>query len=135
MQSSTALFYVIARILAVGLFFTSGIDKLFHYSENLALMTDNQVPTFFLPLVILLEVGGSLAIALGFLTRFTAFFMAIFSILAAILFYQGWSYQHLIVWLKNASCAAGLILLVIQGAGRFSLDYWFFSSRQKKTRI
>jgi len=135
MQSSTAFFYVIARILAVGLFFTSGIDKLFHYPENLTLMTNNHVPTFFLPLVILLEVGGSLAIALGFLTRFTALFMAIFSLLAALLFYQGWSYEHLIVWLKNASCAAGFILLVIQGAGRFSLDHWFSSYRQKKTHF
>lgn len=135
MQSSTAFFYVIARILAVGLFLTSGIDKLFHYQENLALMTQHYVPTFFLPLVILLEVGGSVAIALGFLTRFSAFFMAIFSILAGILFYQGWSYAHLIVWLKNASCAAGFIFLVLQGAGRFSIDYWFSSLRQKKNHL
>lgn len=123
MSKASDFAYVIARILAVGLFFTSGLEKVFQYSQNVSEMAQNGVPSFFLPLVILLEVGGSVAIAFGFLTRFTSVFMAAFSIIAGFLFYQGFTMPHLIVWLKNASCAAGFILLVLNGPGRWSLDH------------
>ena len=133
MQGTHAFFSVIARLLAVGLFFASGLDKLMHYPDNVALMAEHHVPRFFLPLVILLEVGGGVAIMFGFLTRFTSVFIAIFSILAGILFYQGFSHEHLMVWLKNASCAAGFILLALHGPGRFSLDYWLSARRANKS--
>jgi len=122
-----------ARLLAIGLFLASGIDKLCHYNSNEILMAEHQVPGFFLPLVILLEVGGSLAIAVGFLTRFTSIFMALLSILAGFLFYQGFSHEHLMLWLKNASCASGFILLAIHGPGRLSLEYWLSIRRVKKS--
>lgn len=123
MNKTSDFAYVVARILAVGLFFTSGAEKIANYADNLSLMTQNNVPGFFLPLVILLEVGGGIAIAFGFLTRFTSLFMALFSIVAGFLFYQGYSQPHLMVWLKNASCAAGFLLLVLNGPGRWSLDH------------
>ncbi|QGY31817.1 DoxX family protein [Pantoea cypripedii] len=123
MNQSKDLLSVLGRVMAVGLFFTSGVDKISHYSDNLQLMASNNVPGFFLPLVILLEVGGGLAIALGFLTRFTAIFMAVFSVVAGFLFYQGYSYAHLMVWLKNISCAAGFLLLCLHGGGKWSLDH------------
>ncbi|AIR01492.1 DoxX family protein [Pluralibacter gergoviae] len=124
MDNNKAFFSLLARIMAVGLFFTSGVDKIFNYGSNLDLMASNGVPGFFLPLVILLEVGGGLAIACGFLTRFTSLFMAVFSVLAGFLFYQGYSHAHLMVWLKNISCAAGFVLLCVHGGGKWSIDYW-----------
>lgn len=123
MKCSNDVLSLIARILAVGLFFASGLDKIPHYQDNLNEMLDDHVPGFLLPLVILLEVGGGLAIAFGFLTRFVSVFMAVFSILAGLLFYQGFNHAHLMVWLKNASCAAGFILLLVHGPGRISIDY------------
>lgn len=134
MKGSVDFFNLVSRILAVGLFFVSGIGKITAYGTNLDLMTQNHVPAFFLPLVILLEVGGSIAIVFGFLTRFTSAFMAVFSIAAGILFYQGYSHEHLIVWLKNASCAAGFLMLVLYGPGRYSIDYWLKGRRQKTSR-
>ncbi|MDO6407066.1 MAG: DoxX family protein [Pantoea sp.] len=123
MNQSKDFVSVLVRVMAVGLFFTSGLDKISHYSDNLQLMADNHVPGFFLPLVILLEVGGGAAIALGFLTRFTAIFMAVFSVVAGFLFYQGYSHAHLMVWLKNISCAAAFLLLCLHGGGKWSLDH------------
>lgn len=123
MNQSKDFVSVLVRVMAVGLFFTSGLDKISHYNDNLQLMADNHVPGFFLPLVILLEVGGGAAIALGFLTRFTAIFMAVFSVIAGFLFYQGYSHAHLMVWLKNISCAAAFLLLYLHGAGKWSLDH------------
>ena len=123
MSQSKDLLAVLGRVMAVGLFFASGLDKITHYTDNLQTMADNGVPAFFLPLVILLEVGGGVAVALGFLTRFTSIFMAVFSVIAGFLFYQGYSHAHLMVWLKNISCAAGFLMLCLHGGGKWSLDH------------
>ena len=49
------------------------------------------VPGFMLPLVILLEFGGGLAILFGFLTRTTALFTAGFTLLTAFLFHSNFA--------------------------------------------
>lgn len=123
MHNSRDFFYALSRLMAVSLFFVSGLSKITDYQHNIDVMAQNHVPAFFLPLVILLEVGGGIAIAIGFLTRFTSVFMCIFSVLAGFLFYQGYSYEHLIVWLKNISCAAGFLMLALNSdQGRWSVD-------------
>lgn len=116
--------WVLSRLFAVGLYFTSGLDKITHYDENINLMREHHVSGYFLPLVILLEAAGSIAITAGFLTRFTSVFMVILSIMSDFLFYPGYSHAHLMVWLKNISCCAGFLLLIIHGAGNWSLDNW-----------
>ena len=63
--------WALSRLFAVGLFFISGLDKITHYDENIILMREHHVSGYLLPLVILLEVVGSIAITAGFLTRFT----------------------------------------------------------------
>ncbi|CAK6501277.1 hypothetical protein PANPB_00148 (plasmid) [Pantoea sp. Nvir] len=114
--------WALSRLFAVGLFFISGLDKITHYDENIILMREHHVSGYFLPLVILLEVAGSIAITAGFLTRFTCIFMVALSLMSAFLFYPGYSHAHLMVWLKNISCCAGFLLLFIHGAGNWSLD-------------
>jgi len=114
--------WALSRLLAVGLYFISGLDKITHYDENIILMREHQVSGYFLPLVILLEVAGSMAITTGFLTRFTCVFMIVLSLTSGFLFYPGYSHAHLMVWLKNISCCAGFLLLIIHGAGKWSLD-------------
>lgn len=116
--------WALSRLLAVGLFFTSGVDKITHYDENLILMREHGVSGYFLPAVILLEVAGSIAITIGFITRLTCAFMAVFSIASAFLFYPEYTHAHLMVWLKNISCCAGFLMLFIHGAGDFSVDKW-----------
>ncbi|SUG81480.1 DoxX protein [Salmonella enterica subsp. enterica] len=49
------------------------------------------VPGFLLPLTILLEFGGGLAILLGFLTRTTALFTAGFTLLTALIFHSNFA--------------------------------------------
>lgn len=123
MQNSRDFLYALSRLMAVGLFFVSGMSKITEYQHNVDIMAQNHVPGFFLPLVILLEVAGGVAIAIGFLTRFTSVFMCVFSVVAGFLFYKGYSYEHLIVWLKNISCAAGFLMLALnRDQGRWSVD-------------
>ncbi|MGF1755642.1 DoxX family protein, partial [Vibrio makurazakiensis] len=62
----------LARILLAYLFIQAGWGKLFNYEGTAGYMASQGVSSHLLPLVILLELGGGLAIFAGFMTRFTA---------------------------------------------------------------
>lgn len=111
------------RFLLVLLFLLSGLGKLGAYQATAAYMASVGVPGALLPLVIATEVLGALGIILGWKTRVVAFLLAGFSLLAAVTFHNNLADQtQLIMFFKNLSIAGGLLLLVINGAGRFSLD-------------
>lgn len=76
---------LLARVLMTILFITAGWGKITAYAGTAQYMQAMGVPGFLLPLVILLELGGGLAILFGFLTRFTALFTAGFTLLTAFL--------------------------------------------------
>ena len=78
------------------------------------------VPGAMLPLVILLELGGGLAIAAGLFTRWIAVAFTLFAVASAFMFHGAPEEQmHL---LKNISMAGGFLMLAAHGAGAFSLD-------------
>jgi putative oxidoreductase len=80
------------------------------------------VPGGLLPLVILAELGGGIAIVAGFQTRVVALLLAGFSVLAALLFHTGADQLQQIMFLKNLGLAGGFLFLVANGAGRLSVD-------------
>ena len=101
---------LVARILMPILFITAGWGKITGYAGTQQYMEAMGVPGFMLPLVILLEFGGGLAILFGFLTRTTAFHSN---------FAEG---VNSLMFMKNLSIAGGFLLLAITGPGAFSID-------------
>ncbi len=111
------------RILLASLFLLSGVGKLGAYAGTQAYMASAGVPGFLLPLVLLTEIGGGLAIVLGFQTRLVAILLAGFSIVSALLFHKNLQDQiQMIMFLKNFSIAGGFLLLAARGAGPYSID-------------
>ncbi|MCY1552624.1 Inner membrane protein YqjF [compost metagenome] len=83
------------------------------------------VPGALLPLVIVLEVGGGLALIFGFLTRWAALALAVFCVAAAVIFHRNFDEQmQMILFMKNFAMAGGFLLLYVQGPGAFSIDAW-----------
>lgn len=117
-------FNVVSRFLIVYLFIWAGIGKIEGYQATAGYMSSMHVSPALLPLVILLELGGGIAVVFGFLTRFTAISMAIFSIVAAVIFHIDFSNDmQKLMFIKDVSIAGGLLLLASQGAGKISIDY------------
>lgn len=114
---------VISRVMLAYLFVVAGYGKLFSYEATAGYMQSMHVPSFLLPLVILLELGGGIAIIIGLFTRFTSVFIAIFSIVAAIIFHQGNDSVNSLMFMKDVGLAGGFLLLAIHGSGKFSIDY------------
>lgn len=108
------------------IFILSGFAKLGSgYAGTLGYMETMGVPGGLLPLVIVAEIGGGLAVLTGTLTRLAAIGLAAFSVASAILFHFELSDQgQFINFMKNFAIAGGFIVLAAHGAGRFSVDEW-----------
>jgi putative oxidoreductase len=123
MTSTQNLAELGGRILLATLFLLAGLSKLAAYAGTAAYMASAGVPAFMLPVVIALEIGGGLAIVLGFQTRIVAFLLAGFSLVSAVLFHNNFADQtQMIMFLKNVSIAGAFLLLVANGPGPLSLD-------------
>ena len=112
------------RVFLAALFLLSGIGKLGAYSGTAAYMASVGVPGGLLPIVISLELGGAIALIVGWQTRVVAFLLAGFAVVSALIFHTHFADQiQMIMFWKNVSIAGGLLLLVVHGAGPLSLDW------------
>ena len=114
------------RTLLSALFLIAGLGKISAYGATVAYMAALGVPSALLPVVIVTEVLGGLAIILGWQTRIIAFLLAGFSLLTALIFHNNFADQiQTMMFLKNVSIAGAFLLLVANGAGPLSLDRRF----------
>jgi putative oxidoreductase len=112
-----------ARFLASAIFISAGFSKLgAGYAGAQSYMASVGLPGELLPLVIGLEMGGGLALLLGFQTRLAAFALSIFCIVSGVLFHSGADPMQQIMFMKNLAMAGGLLAFTLFGAGRMSLD-------------
>lgn len=113
---------LVARVLMAYIFIVAGWGKLTAYTATVGYMESMGVPGALLPLTILVELGGGLALLFGFQARFAAFGLGIFSIITAFIFHEGTDSAQAINFMKNFAMAGGLFFLMLHGAGKFSID-------------
>jgi putative oxidoreductase len=122
---------LVGRILLAFMFVLSGFGKITGYEGTAGYMASKGMPMIgvLLPLTILTELGGGLALIAGFKARWIALALAGFSILAALIFHNFWTVvdpmQHMsqqINFLKNVSIAGGMLMVFAFGPGKYSLD-------------
>ena len=113
----------IGRVLMAVIFIQAGINKIFGYAGAQAYMEQHGVSGMLLPLVILLEAGGGLALLLGLFTRWVALAFAGFCVLAAIFFHlKPDDPMQMISFMKNITIAGGFLVLAGSGPGALALD-------------
>ena len=121
--AASAVLSAVARLFASAIFIGAGISKLgAGYAGTQGYMASVGVPGQLLPLVIALELGGGIALLLGFQTRLVAFLLAGFCIIAGLIFHTGADQMQQIMLMKNFAMAGGLLAFTLFGAGRLSLD-------------
>ncbi|MEM1411886.1 MAG: DoxX family protein [Pseudomonadota bacterium] len=123
MNNATAYAAPVGRIFLALIFIIMGISKLGNFAGTQGWMESMGVPGVLLSAVIAVEIGGGLAVLLGWKTRIAAFLLAGFSLLTAVIFHTDFADQNqLIAFLKNVALAGGFLMIVAQGAGAFALD-------------
>lgn len=114
-----------ARLLIASLFILFGLEKITGYAGSVAYMEAYGLPGTLLPLAILVELGGGIAILLGLFSRWAALALAGFCIVTALVFHTGWSGDggqgQLINFMKNLALAGGLLLLAANGPGKYAV--------------
>jgi putative oxidoreductase len=114
---------LLGRLMLATIFIVSGYGKIAGYDATAGYMAALGVPALLLPVVIALELGGGIALALGWKTRIVAFLLGGFTMLAALIFHSDLGDQiQQIMFLKNVAIAGAFLMLVANGPGALTLD-------------
>lgn len=119
------LISVAARLLMAQIFIISGWQKLTGFSGTEGYFASLGIPMVGVvtPLVILIELGGGVALLFGFKTRWVAAVIALFTVGAALIAHTNFADQNQVInFMKNLSITGGLLMFVKYGAGSPSID-------------
>lgn len=120
----------LARIFFAAIFLMSGVSKLTNMAGAATLMTSKGLPLvdLLLVLTIAIEIAAALAIAIGYRTRLAALLLFLWMVPVTLVFHAFWAVEaaqfatQRTQFLKNLAIMGGALMLVIHGAGAFSLD-------------
>ena len=120
---------VVGRFLLALIFVLSGWGKITGFEGSVAYMASKGMPfpQFLLPGAILVELGGGLALMLGWKARWAALAIFLFLIPTTLIFHNYWAVPpeqataQLISFRKNLAIMGGLLYVVAFGPGPFSV--------------
>ncbi len=121
---------VIGRVLLAAIFVLAGFDKLGSLEGTAGYIASAGLPA---PMVLAVAVGvlelvAGLMLVVGFLTRWAALALGVFTIVATLIFHAYWAlpaeqaFVQQLMFMKNLAIAGGLFLVAALGAGPASLD-------------
>ena len=128
-QTSNNGVALIGRILLALIFILSGVGKIGGFAGTAGYIASKGLPmaSVLAALTIVVEIGGGLALATGFFARWAALALAVFSVLAALIFHNFWAVpadqamNQNIHFMKNIAIAGGMLMVFAFGPGALSL--------------
>jgi len=123
--TSASALPLIGRVMIAAIFLLSGVSKVTAPAATIGYIQSAGLP---LPQVgfavaVLIELGGGIALVLGYRTRIVAAILAAFAIVTALAFHSALGDQNQFInFFKNVAMAGGLLNVVAFGAGAWSLD-------------
>ena len=130
METKTDVVALVGRVLLAVMFVVAGYGKITGYGGTAGYMASAGLPMVgvLLPLTILVELGGGLALIVGWKARWVALVIAAFTALATVVFHNFWAVVpeakmvNELMFLKNVAVIGGLLLVWAFGPGRLSVD-------------
>ena len=121
---------ILGRIFLSTIFLIEGVSKIFNYEETIQYMENFSVPGYLAIPAIILEILFPLLLIIGYQTKIAALVMMIFTIVVAIIFHTNFDDQmQFITFFKDIAIAGGFIIIFVNGAGKFSVDYKLKSNK------
>jgi putative oxidoreductase len=122
---------LIGRILIAALFLVAGIGKAMSFAGTAGYMAKVgfPVPEVMTAIAIVIEAGGAILLILGWKTRWVAWALAIFVVIATLAAHRFWDIQDAAQmvsqrtqFLKNLAIIGGLLFVASFGPGSISVD-------------
>ena len=115
---------VLGRIFLSTIFLIEGMNKIFNYEGTIEYMENFNVPEYLAMPAIIVEILFPLLLIVGYQTKISALVLAIFTLVAALIFHTDFTNQmQLTSFLKNFAIAGGFLIIFVNGAGKYSLDH------------
>ena len=129
-MKTSAPIVVIARVLLALMFVLAGFSKLAGLEGTAGYIASKGLPAPMLLAVLtaVVEVVGGIALIVGFQARAAALLLAVFTVVASLLFHNFWAmpadqaFVNQLMFMKNLAVAGGLLFVFSLGAGPASLD-------------
>ena len=120
---------LLGRLMITYIFATSGVAKIFSWSDNVAYMSTRHLPLIpvLLAGALVIEVAGSLCLVTGYQARIAAFVMFWYTTAVTLLFHNYWAASEAIAGMqethfrKNLAIMGGLLMLAYSGPGKWAL--------------
>jgi len=115
-----------SRLLLAWLFVHEGLTLASNFGPATEGMSKMGVPPSLLIATIALQLLGGIAIAIGWHARLGAVGLGLFCLATAVLFHQNFAVRNeLLHFEKDLAIAGGMFVLMVRGAGAWSLDGLF----------
>ncbi len=121
---------LVGRVLLALMFVWAGYGKITGYDGTAGFMASVGMPMVgvLLPLTILVELGGGIALIVGWQARWVALALAAFTLVASLIFHNYWAMTgaavmtNTLFFYKNVAVIGGMLMVFAFGPGRFSID-------------
>src|SRR5258706_563082 len=121
---------LVARALMSSVFLVAGIRKLMIWGPQVAYFTKLgfPAPEFFTVVAIVIEIGAGLALFVGWRTKWAAWVLALFVLVATCMAHRFWEFDasqmanQMNHFLKNMAIIGGLAFVASFGPGRLAVD-------------
>ena len=115
---------ILGRIFLATIFLINGVGKIFYYEGTIQYMENFDVPGNLIIPAIIVEILFPILLIIGYQTKFSALILSLFTLTLAVIFHTDFSDQmQLISFLKNIAISGGFLIIFVNGAGKYSVDY------------
>jgi putative oxidoreductase len=121
------------RLLLALIFVHEGIFLVLNFDTAAIGMARLGVPPYLLVATIVLQLVAGLAVAFGWYARAGALALALFCVATAMLFHNNFANRNeLLQFEKDLAIAGGMLILMLRGAGAWSVDGFLAARKQAK---
>ncbi len=121
---------LVGRILVAAIFLIAGAGKVMRFAGTVAYFTKLgfPAPELVTVIAIIIEVGGSILLIVGWRTRWVVWLLALFVLIATFAAHRFWEFDaaqqanQMNHFLKNLAIIGGMFYVASFGAGRYSID-------------
>lgn len=135
---------LIGRIFICFIFFYEAYDSIFYFKDTLANMHEYGLtfrPRLLLYASVFLQISGGILVLIGYRSGFGALLLLLYWIPLTFIIHSWWNdpveiqREQAVLFMKNLAIAGGLMVVVVNGSGRWSVKRLFATTKVPTKRF